>query len=424
MRPNFAEAHHNLGAALSKLERYEEAIEVLKRALALKPQMPEAHNNIGIALAEKGCLDEAIDEYHRSLAMNSVNPDALYNLGNAYMKLDRLDVVLDHYNRAIALRPAYAEARHNRSAVWLLNGNFLEGLPEYEWRLKLRDYPPLRTVWKVWNGEPLAGHTLVLVAEQGLGDTLQFIRYAPLFKQMGARVMLASLPKLHAILARTPGIDGWVTVESPCPEADFCLPLLSSPGRLRSLEDTIPRDIPYLFTDPALVDSWRERLAAIEGFKIGIVWQGNRDCPGDHTRSFRLAEFAPLAAVEGVRLVSLQNGPGKEQLAEFKEQWGIVELEGDIDQTAGAFMDTAAIMQNLDLVITSDTAAAHLAGGVGARTWVVLQKIPDWRWMINRTDSPWYPTVRLFRQQRIGEWSAPFQEIAAEAAKLAAEPRS
>ncbi len=385
--------------------------------------MPEAHNNIGNSLAEQGKLDAAIDEYHRALTMQAQNPDALYNLGNAYMKLAQLDVALEYFNRAIALRGDYAEARHNRSAVWLLKGDFKQGLPEYEWRTRSRDYPPLRLAWKIWNGEPLAGKTLVLCAEQGLGDTLQFIRFAPQFKEQGARVIMGCQQRLHAILARAAGIDGFVSEQTPFADADFCLPLLSAPGRLGTLEETIPREVPYLFTTDELVERWRKRLAEIEGFKIGIVWQGNPECPGDHTRSFRLAEFAPLAAVPGVRLISLQVGAGSEQLAEFKEKWSILELEGDIDKSAGSFMDTAAIMQNLDLIVTSDTAAAHLAGAVGARTWVVLQRVPDWRWMIDRADNPWYPTMRLFRQPERGDWSTPFQQIAAEAAALVGQPR-
>jgi tetratricopeptide (TPR) repeat protein len=420
VRPNFAEAYHNLGCALTKQEKYQEAIDALQTAASIKPDMPEAYNNLGIAFAEQGQVDTAIGHYRRALALSSTNPDALYNLGNVYMKVGDFDAALDHFNRAIELRPEYGEARHNRSAVWLLQGKFAEGLPEYEWRFRSRDYPVYEVSWKLWNGESLEGRSIVLCSEQGLGDTLQFVRYATLVKARGARVIVLCRPELCPILARTPGVDALITPGMARVDADCCVPIMSLPQRMQTTLETVPASIPYLFVDEHLVESWRQKLAHWKGFKVGIVWQGNPQCPGDRSRSIPLAHYAPLSRVNGVHLFNLQNGPGLDQLAEVVGSWPVVDFGREVDKAAGAFMDTAAIMKNLDLVITSDTAAAHLAGALGVNVWVALQRVPEWRWMLEREDSPWYPTMRLFRQTRFGDWPGVFERIAGELERLVA----
>ena len=197
--------------------------------------------------------------------------------------------------------------------------------------------------------------------------------------------------------------------------------MMSLPHRLRTTLETIPADVPYISAAPSLVAAWGQRLSEWEGIKVGIVWQGNPRCPGDRHRSIPLSAYAPLARVEGVRLVSLQKGPGVEQLAEFATSWPIIDFGDELDRSAGAFMDTAAIIENLDLLITSDTAAAHLAGALGARVWVALQKVPDWRWLLERDDSPWYPTMRLFRQSTAGDWLTVFERMAGELTKVVGE---
>jgi tetratricopeptide (TPR) repeat protein len=422
LRPRFAEAYHNLGCALTKLEKYDEAIAALQQAASLKPEMPETYNNIGTVLAEQGQYAAAIESYRRAVALRTENPDAIYNMATAFLKLGDLPAALEHFDRAIALRPEYAEARHNRSATWLLEGDFARGLGEYEWRLRSRDYPGITLRWKVWSGEPLAGRTIVLTPEQGLGDTLQFVRFAPLVKQLGARVLLECPPGFRPILARTPGIDGFIGPDAVAGDADCCVPLLSVPYRLETRLECVPAEVPYVFADPDLIASWRRKLGEIKGFRVGIAWQGNPKCPGDRTRSIPLARYASLAKVPGVRLVNLQKGPGAEQLKEFGEAWSIVDLGDEVDQAAGgSFMDTAAIMKNLDLVITSDTATAHLAGALGVDVWVALQKIPDWRWLLDREDCPWYPTMRLFRQTTFGDWAEVFERMAGQLARLVAE---
>ncbi len=253
----------------------------------------------------------------------------------------------------------------------------------------------------------------MLVAEQGLGDTLQFVRYARLLAGQGVRVIVECAPALHPILARTPGVAEWIGPADPAPAADGCVPMMSLPWRLGTTLDTIPADVPYLFADPQRAAAWRGELAGDAAFKVGIAWQGNPQAPYDGERSIPLTEFEPLAHVPGVRLYSLQKGPGVEQLA-AAAAWNVADFGDRLDAAGGAFMDTAAIVENLDLVITSDTALAHLAGALARPVWVALQNVPDWRWLVDREDSPWYPTMRLFRQRRRGDWPGVFQRMGTE----------
>ncbi len=418
LRPGFAEAQHNLGCALSKQEKYEEAIEALQTALHLKPQMNAAYNNLGVAFAAAGKFDTAISHYRHALSLRSTDLEALCNLGNVYLRLNDVQTAIAHYERALALQPENAEARHCRAVAWLLEGKYAEGLPEYEWRLKTQEYVPARLQGPRWRGEPLSGRTIVLCAEGGLGDTIQFVRYAPLLQRQGARVVVACSAALHRILAHTPGVDALITPSVTSFAADFCVPMISVAYHLQTTLETVPVHIPYVFADEQLLETWRQRLTPWEGFKVGIVWQGNSQFRGDRSRSIPLARFAPLARVPGVRLVNLQKGAGLEQLREFAEPWSVIDFGDAVDQSAGAFMDTAAIMKNLDLVITSDTAAAHLAGALGVNVWLALQMVPDWRWMLQREDSPWYPTMRLFRQTQLGDWPEVFERIACELERL------
>ncbi len=418
LRPRFAEALANLGSALIGLGRSAEAEPVLREAVRLKPALAEAHNNLGIALADLGQTAAAMEEYRAVLTLRPGDADAHHNLGIALIKQGQPQQAIVELERALVSRPQFAEAHHNRSAALLLLGQFEQGFAEYEWRFGSRDFPPLRLRWPLWRGEELAGRTIVLCAEQGLGDTIQFVRYAPLLQRLGARVVVACSAVLHPLLERTPGVDAWIAPKQPC-QADYALPMLSAPHRLATRLETIPADTPYVFADPQRVAAWQTRLSGLGGFRVGIVWQGNAKCPGDAQRSIALRHFAPLAELPGVQLVSLQKGPGAEQLEEFKH-WPVLSFGDQLDAAGGAFMDTAAIMQSLDLVISSDTAAAHLAGALRVPVWAVLQAVPDWRWMLDRDDSPWYPEMRLFRQPSPGDWSRVFQQVAEQLGRLAA----
>jgi hypothetical protein len=295
--------------------------------------------------------------------------------------------------------------------AWLVSGDLERGWPEYEWRWRTKDFPRRSFAAPRWDGEALEGRTILLYAEQGLGDTLQFIRYAPLVQRRGGVVLVEAQPALVPLLKSCPGIDQLVPSGSPLPDFDVQVPLLSLPALLHTTRDTVPADMPYLSADPARSERWAAELRGIPGFRIGIAWQGNPTYRDDRHRSLPVKHFEPLARLPGVRLVSLQKGFGREQLASVPD-WNVLDLADRLDEAGGAFMDTAAVMQHLDLVVTSDTAIAHLAGALGVPVWVVLPFARDWRWLLDREDCPWYLTMRLFRQKRWGDWDELFTRVA------------
>jgi hypothetical protein len=268
-----------------------------------------------------------------------------------------------------------------------------------------------------WNGYPPAGLRVLVVAEQGLGDSIHFIRYAPLLQRLGATVIFECPAKLIPLLARTPGIDHVYAQGQEPPEHDVHVPLLTLPGLLGTALESIPLEIPYVHPDPKLVEHWGCELGATPGFKVGINWQGNPTFAGDYHRSMPLRHFAPLAQVPGVRLFSLQKNDGAEQLRALGDVFPVVDLGARLDEANGPFMDTAAVLKNLDLFVTSDTAVAHLAGAMGVPVWVPMGAAPGWQWMLGREDSPWYPSMRLFRQSRLGDWPPVFERITRELAR-------
>ena len=411
LQPNYAAAHNNLGNALKDLGKLPEAVACYRRAVELQPELAVAHNNLGNALKDLGKPDEAVACYRRALELKPDYVEPHNNLGIAFQDQGKLDEAVACCRRALELQPDFAEAHWNRSLLWLLCGNFAAGWPEYEWRWRRKDCPQRRFTQPLWDGHLLRGKTILLHAEQGLGDTIQFVRYATLVRQHAARVVVECQPPLLRLLAGCPGIDQLLGAGEELPAFDVHAPLMSLPRICKTTLENIPAGVPYVFPAPALVAQWRERLRAIDGFTIGIGWQGNPKYPGDRSRSIPLRHFADLVKIPGVCLVSLQKGAGREQLAAIRGACRIVDLAAELDEQAGAFMDTAAVMKNLDLVITSDTALAHLAGAIGVPVWVALPLVPDWRWLLDRGDSPWYPTMRLFRQRRWGDWQGVFQRI-------------
>lgn len=405
LKPDYAEAHNNLGTALDRQDKLDEAEAAIRRAVELKPDFASAHYNLGAVLIKQQRFEEAAAEFRRALALDPNLAEAHHSLTVALTSLAQFSAALPHHRRAIALRPDYAEAHGALGGTLLMLGQFDEGWPQYEWRWKLRGMQLRHAAHPRWDGTPLAGRTILLHCEQAHGDTLQFIRYAELVKRQGGRVFVQCPPALERLLARCPGVDEVVSGEQ-VPPFDVQLPLLSLPGIFRTTLETIPNHVPYLFPDDELVARWRNDLAAERGFKIGVNWQGNPTQAKDRFRSFPLTWFAEIAKLEGVRLYSLQIGPGREQLAASPELPVV-----DLGDRLGDFHNTAAIVRNLDLVITCDSAPAHLAGGLGVPVWVPLPLAPDWRWLLERDDSPWYPTMRLFRQPRLGDWETVFQNI-------------
>jgi hypothetical protein len=357
-------------------------------------------------------MEDALAEYEEALRLRPDFAEAVNNLGNTLRDLGRLDEAQAQFDRALSLKTDYIDAHWNRSLLWLLRGDFARGWPEYEWRWGLRSLPRRPFPQPKWDGGPLGGKTILLHAEQGLGDTFQFVRYAPLVKGRGGKVFLACQAPLLRILADCPGVDQLVAQGTPLPPFDCHAPLLSLPALFGTELNSVPAEVPYLRADPALVEHWRGRLAAFDGFKVGIAWRGSGSNRSDPKRSFPLEAFEALARVPGVRLISLQKGKGTEQLPALAGRFPVSELPG-LDEGRGPFVDTAAVLRCLDLVVCCDTGLGHLAGALGVPCWLALMYVPDWRWLLERADSPWYPHHRLFRQERSGDWDDLFHRMAA-----------
>jgi tetratricopeptide (TPR) repeat protein len=414
IHPRYAEAHNNYGNTLSRLNRHGEAEKCYQRALRYNPDYAEAYNNLANALADRGRLAESVACYRQALRINPNYAEAYNNLGITLAKQSKLGDADACYVEALRLKPDYPDAHLNRALAWLQAGQFELGWTEYEWRFRCRDNGRPEFPTPPWCGEPLNGRTILIYAEQGLGDTLQFIRLAPLVKQRGGNVVFECQPPLIPLLSRCAGIDRLITRDSVVPEFHAHCALLSLPKALRLTVETVPGDVPYLYPDPQLVAEWRRELADFRGFRIGIAWQGNPQYKGDKHRSYPLRHFAPLAALPGVRLFSLQKGFGSEQIEQVGDTFEVIDLAPRLDQSTGAFMDTAAVMANLDLVIAPDTATIHLAGGLGVPAWLPTSWTPDWRWLDRKVYSPWYPTVRMFHQVEPCDWTGVFAQMADE----------
>lgn len=417
-KPDYAEAHNCLGIALKEMGQRQEAVACYQRALQLQPNLAQAHNNLGNILMDQDRLDEAIERIRHALTLNPKFFEAYNNLGNGLQRMGKPAEAIANYEQAIRVKADYGEAHWNKSLALLLQGDFAEGWREYEWRWKSKGFTERALGQPLWDGSALHGRTILLHAEQGLGDTLQFVRYVPWVKERGGRVVFECPKALLRLLAGFEGIDQMVAAGSALPRYDVQAPLMSLPGIFGTNLANLPAKTPYLSAQQRLIEHWRKELRALSGFKIGIAWKGSAANKGDVRRSIPLAQFAPLARVPGVHLLSLQKGPGAEQLAENADRLTVIDLGDRLDEANGPFMDTAAVMLNLDLVVTADTATAHLAGALGVPVWIALPFMPDWRWLLGRDDSPWYPTARLFRQPRLGDWTDVFERMTAEVAKL------
>lgn len=407
--PNAADAHHYLGFALMTLGRTDEAEKHLAKALELKPGTAGFLSTLGLLREKQHRPEEATALFEQAVEANPRIAEPWNNLGNVQAAVwGNYDLALQYFNHTLELRPYYADAKYHRGMVELTIGDFERGWADYEFRPTRFQKSPARYNRPRWNGEPLSGKTILLHCEQGLGDTLQFIRYAQYAKNLGATVLCEVQKALMRLLANTPGIHALLEEGADLPAHDYQIPLLSTAGILGIL----PQQSPYIFAAPDQIEFWKDRIAQIPGFKIGIAWQGEPVFKYDWLRSIPLAAFAPLSRLPGHSLVSLQKFNGVDQIAANRQTAPVIELEPAIDTTAGPFMDTAAIMMHLDLVITSDTAIAHLAGGLGVPVWLATAYAPDWRWMTKREDSPWYPTMRLFRQTKVGHWDDVFERMA------------
>lgn len=405
--PGNAVAHNNLAAVLHEQGRAAEALAHGRKAITLRPDYADAHNNLSIALADLGQFEAAADAARASLALRPDRVETRNNLGIILSHLNRFDEALAAFDAALAARPDAAEVRHNQGMTLLKMGRFEEGWRAYEWRWLTRQLGPSRRSFDQpqWDGSPLAGRTLLVHAEQGFGDTLQFCRYAA---RIAGRVAV-EVPAALARLVRDslPGCEV-VVHGQPAPAFDVHCPMLSLPARVEPAPDPAANATPYLKADPAAVARWRERLAPLAGLRVGLAWAGGRrpDQPVlgliDARRSLALETLAPLGAVAGLSWVSLQKGPAAAQAAHPPAGLALHDFTAELDD----FADTAALVQALDLVISVDTAVAHLAGGLGGPVWLLNRFDSCWRWQAQRSDSPWYPTLTQFRQPRPGDWGA------------------
>jgi tetratricopeptide (TPR) repeat protein len=405
INPHYAEAHSNLGNALQSKGQLDEAVASHRQAIRLKPDSALAHNNLGGALNDIGQLDEAIVACRRAIALRPDYPEAHSNLGNALKDKGQLDEAIAACRQAIALRPDYAEAHFNLSLCLLTRGDFQPGWEEYEWRWKCKDLSPPRDFARPqWDGRPLEGRTLLLHMEQGLGDAIQLIRYLPGVEQRGGKLIIECYAELQRLFQTMAGRCCQIVVPGqPLPAFDFHCPLLSLPRVFGTNLANIPQIVPYLNPDPALLDAWSRTLGSPDGqLRVGLAWAGSPRFKANRTRSLNLQQLAPLAAVRGARFYSLQKGPAGEQAKNPPRGLELVDLGPKLND----FADTAAVMSLMDLIITTDTSVPHLAGALARPVWVMLQFMPDWRWLLDREDSPWYPTMRLFRQPRIGDWDS------------------
>lgn len=411
--PHSPNAWCYLGIALHDQRRYQAAVAAYRQALQYQPRFPIALNNLGNSLRYVGAYAEADGCFEKAIELKPDYLNAFKNRGTLHVWTGDLQRGQDYYQQALKINPREAELHRNLGVIYLLQGRFAEGWREYRWRWAVGDLQRPAVAAPVWDGSDPSGKTLLLTAEQGLGDTLNFVRLAALLKARGARPVVYCQAALMALLQNSPELGqiypNTLPVDGP---VDFQCSLLDVADLLGLQADNIPASVPYLSPAPQLRSYWQARLPKQPGqFRVGIAWQGNPDHQADAYRSVPLASFEPLAAIEGVQLISLQSGFGTEQIAGWRGKVPLQCLDPNVDQTSGAFMDTAAIMEHLDLVITTDTAIAHLAGGLAIPTWIALGYIPDWRWLLGRDDSPWYPTARLFRQPSMGDWSSVFANL-------------
>jgi tetratricopeptide (TPR) repeat protein len=398
------------------IQQYDDALEDLAQALVLDPDSAPASNLQGVVHFAKGEPLEAITSYERAIAIKPDLVEAHNNLGAALQSVRRYAESRTAFDAAVRLKPDFAVARLNRALSILRDGEFREGWREFEWRFLCQDYRLASMGCSTWMGEPLDGRTILLRTEQGLGDTIQFIRYAPLVKQRGGRVLVECQEAICELVSRCDGVEKVYPRGAPLPHIDTQIPLMSLPNVFETTIASIPAQSPYLTADCELVEKWRERLRPLGQLVVGIAWQGNKKFQADHLRSLPVKEFRPLGEVPDVALVSLQKNVGVEQLTEDLG-FNVHQYTDELD-ASGPFRDTAAIIMACDLVVTSDTAIAHLAGALGKPVWVALSYSADWRWLVSGEQCPWYPTMRLFRQAAYKDWASVFDRMADELTHL------
>jgi hypothetical protein len=442
IKPDDADIYCCIGDIYKDKEEYDRAIAYYKKALEYDNEMEDVYNELGLICLSKKQINEAIMYFEKALSINDNNQIAYNNLASAYNEIDEYDKAMlcckravsikpDDANlylnfsvtsflrgdyedsakyamKAIELEPDKADAHFNLAMSFLVLGNFEEGWKEYEWRGRLKD-----SIWQVftkplWDGFDISDKILLICTEQGFGDAIQFVRYVPLIRKRNVKkIIVECREQLKSLLEYVDGIDEVVARNEKLPEFDVYCHLLSLPSIFNTREETIPANVPYIRISKWVVDKWSSKIMDKGMVKIGIAWAGSPTHKNDRNRSVLLDLFKPLGSLDNVVFYSLQKGYGSEQVKGLGEDLKIIDLTDGIED----FLDTAGLIMNLDLVISVDTAVAHLAGALGKPVWVLIPFVPDWRWMLNREDSPWYPTMRLFRQKCRGDWGSVIERI-------------
>ncbi len=416
--PALPAAHATLGNIMASERRFELAELAFRRTLELNPGFPDAEVNLGSALFYQGKLEDAVAAQRRALLRHPGHPYAFKNLAASLRALGKFEEALEAYRQATALAPHLAEAHRDEALLLLLLGRFREGWSKYEWRWRAPTIGADPIPGPRWQGETIAARTILLQAEQGFGDTLQFLRYVPMVAARGGKVVLRLPSSLTGLRGNAmSAASRVVSLDEPLPQYDRHAPLLSLPNIFATTLDTIPNPGRYLDPPPHQVEHWRRQIGAFRGIRVGLMWAGNPTHENDHYRSMRFADLLPLFAVEPVRFYSLQVGDRGMDVRLGNSR--VIDLSASLTD----FGVTAGAIDALDLVITVDTAVAHLAGALGRPVWLLLPHIPDWRWLLGRDDSPWYPAMRLFRQQARGDWAGVIDDVRRELERLVRRDR-
>ena len=405
---NSIEAYIQLGNHLKLLKRYTEAIDAYHKVIELDPSSADGYNNLGNVLKEMGRYDEALSYINRAIEIDPKQAGYYFNLGLIYKELYRYEDAIDAYRSAISLKYDYPEAHWNLALLLLMHGDFKNGWPQYEWRKRLSLYEPYVRGFKepLWRGEDLQGKRILIHDEQGFGDAIQFVRYVPLLKAMGATVFVECLSPLARLFEGVVGVDRVITRGFGLPNFDYHCSILSLPMMFKTDLTNLPNKVPYIKVDEALLNKWSQWVGEYgKNPKIGIAWSGINP---PH-KSCRIEDLLALLKISGRCFFNLQYGPAQKELTILPMEIMMIDLMDRVED----FADTAALIMNLDLVITIDTSIAHLAGALGKPVWVLLHYDADWRWLLGRSDSPWYPTMRLFRQAKPGDWQPVVESVAA-----------
>lgn len=401
LKPNHAGLFCNRGNALYDLRRFEEAIVAYDQALAINPNYAQALSNRGVSLYNLNHFDEALAYYNKAITVDPNYIEAYSNRGNALQAQQRYQEAYDSYMQALAINPAYLDADYNAGVCLLTLGDFTNGWAKYESRWKVKNFVNQKPQYPKpeWTGQAIDGKTLLIYTEQGLGDGMQFCRYAKLVHQLGATVLLVVPDALKALLNPLAGIAAIFNRDENLPDFDYYCTSISVPHILKTDLSNIPNEVPYLFADPARVNAWKAQLGEKKKLRIGLAWSGNIAFRDDRNRSIRLEQLNALR-FDQVEFFCLQKELREHDVNALTARPDIQTFTEQFDN----FTDTAALIELMDLVITIDTSVAHLAAAMGKPVWIMLRYAPDWRWLLEREDSPWYPTIRLFRQPNLGDW--------------------